>query len=40
MKIKKVILFFSNDLVICNCDSSKTIIARSFKLGKLIEDNE
>ena len=43
---KKVILFFSNylplqisTLKICNYDISKTITARSFNLGKLIEDN-
>ena len=48
MKIKeKVILFFSNDLPlqictleICIHDISKTITARSFKLGELIEDDE
>ena len=48
MKIKiKVILFFSNylplqiwPLKICIHDISKTIKARSFKLGKLIEDDE
>ena len=48
MKIlKKVILFFSNYLPlqiwtmkICNHDISKTITARSFKLGQLIEDDE
>ena len=45
--IKKVILFFSNylplqisTLKICNHDISKTITARSFKLGQLIEDDE
>ena len=27
-------------LKICNRDISKTIIARSFKLGQLIEDDE
>ena len=44
---KKVILFFSNylslqiwTLKICNHDISKTITARSFKLGQLIEDDE
>ena len=44
---KKVILFFSNDLPlqiwtvkICNQDILKTITARSFKLGQLIEDDE
>ena len=48
MKIKeKVILFFLNyitlqiwTLKICNHDISKTITARNFKLGQLIEDNE
>ena len=48
MKIKeKVILFFSNylplqilSLKICIHDISKTITARSFKLGQLIEDDE
>ena len=48
MKIlKKLFYFFSNylplkiwTLKICNRDISKTITARSFKLGKLIEDDE
>ena len=48
MKIKeKVILFFSNYLSlqiwtfkICNHDISKTITARSLKLGQLIENDE
>ena len=48
MKIKKkVILFYSNYLPlqiwtmkICIHDISKTITARSFKLGLLIEDDE
>ena len=48
MKVKeKVILFFSNylplqilTLKICNHDILKTITARSFKLGQLIEDDE
>ena len=48
MKIKeKVILFFSNylplqilTLKICIHDISKTITARSIKLGQLIEDDE
>ena len=48
MKIKeKVILFFSNylslqiwTLKICIHAISKIIIARSFKLGQLIEDDE
>ena len=45
--LKKVILFFSNylplqiwPLKICNHDISKTITARSFKFGQLIEDDE
>ena len=44
---EKVILFFSNylslqiwTLKICIHDISKTITARSFKLGQLIEDDE
>ena len=44
---RKVILFFSNylplqifTLKICIHDVSKTITARSFKLGELIEDDE
>ena len=48
MKIKKkAIIFFSNylhlqiwTLKICNHDISKTITARSFKVGQLIEDDE
>ena len=48
MKIKeKVTLFFSNylplqiwTLKIFNHDISKTITARSFKLGQQIEDDE
>ena len=48
MKIKeKVIVFFSNylplqiwTLKICNLDILKTLTARSFKLGQLIEDDE
>ena len=48
VKIKKnVILFFLNylplqiwTLKICNHDISKTITARSFKLGQLIETDE
>ena len=48
MKIKeKFILFFSNylplqiwTLKICIHDISKSITARSFKLGELIEDDE
>ena len=46
-KLKKVVLFFSNylplqiwTLKICNHDISKSISARSFKLGQLIEDDE
>ena len=45
--LKKVIVFFSNylplqiwTLKICNHDILKTITARSFKLGQLIEDDE
>ena len=45
--LKKVILFFSNYLPlqiwtmkICNHDISKTIIAMSFNLTQLIEDDE
>ena len=44
---KKVILFCSNylpfqiwTLKICNHDISKTLTARSFKLGQLIEDDK
>ena len=48
MKIlKNVILFFSNYLPLqiwtlkfCNHDIAKTITARSFKHGQLIEDDE
>ena len=48
MKIlRKVILFFTNylplqiwTLKICIYDISKTVTARSFKLGQLIEDDE
>ena len=48
MKIKeKVILLFSNylplkiwTLKIYNHDIAKTLTARSFKLGQLIEDDE
>ena len=47
MKIKKSCFIFSNDLPlqiwtlnICNCDISKTIIARSFKFGELIKDDK
>ena len=45
--LKKVILFFSNDLPlqiwtvkIGIHDISKTITARSFKLGQVIEDDK
>ena len=45
--LKKIIIVFSYyrplqiwTLKICNHDISKTIIARSFKLGQLIEDDE
>ena len=44
--LKKVILFFSNylplqiwTLKICNHDILKTITARNFKLGQLIEND-
>ena len=44
---KKLFYFYSNylplqiwTLKICNHDISKTITARSFKLGQLIEDDE
>ena len=48
MKVKeKVILFFLNylplqisTLKICNHDILKTLTARNFKLGQLIEDDE
>ena len=48
MKIKKKkVFYFSNYLPLqiwtlkfCNHDISKTITARSFKLGQLIEDDE
>ena len=48
MKIKKKLFYFffelspfaDLDLKICNHDISKTITARSFKLGQLIEDDE
>ena len=46
-KVKKLFYFFSNylplqiwTLKIGNHDISKTITARSFKLGQLIEDDE
>ena len=45
--LKKKFFFFSNylplqiwTLKICNHDISKSITARSFKLGQLIEDDE
>ena len=45
--LKKNILFFSNylplqiwTLKICKHDISKTITARSFSIGQLIEDDE
>ena len=45
--LKKNVLFFSNYLPlqiwttkICNYDISKSITARSFKLGQMIEDNK
>ena len=45
--LKKSLFFFSNylplqiwTLKICNHDILKTITARSFKLGQLIEDDE
>ena len=45
--LKKSFLFFLNYLPlqiwilkICNHDISKTITARNFKLGQLIEDDE
>ena len=39
---KKLFYFFSNYLTlqICNHDISKSLTARSFKLGQLIEDDE
>ena len=47
MKILKKLLYFLNNLPlqiwtlkICIHDISKTITARSFKLGQLIEDDE
>ena len=47
MKSYKKIFFFSNylplqiwTLKICNHDFSKSITARSFKLGQLIEDGK
>ena len=47
MKIKISYLIFSNycllqfwTLKICDQDIMKTVIARRFKLGQLIEDNE
>ena len=45
--LKKYVYFFLNylplqimTLKICNHDISKSITARSFKLGQLIEDDE
>ena len=47
VKIKKKVFYFSNylplqiwTLKICIHDISKTITARNFKLGLLIEDDE
>ena len=48
MKIKKNVILFSSNylplqiwtLKICNHYISKTITARNFKLGQLIEDDE
>ena len=47
MKILRKVIFFSNylplqiwTLKICIYDISKTITARSFKLGQLIEDDK
>ena len=47
MKIKIKLFYFLNylplqiwTLKICNHDISKTITAKSFKLGQLIEDDE
>ena len=47
VNIKKKLFFFSNclplqicTLKICNHDILKTITARSFKQGQLIEDDE
>ena len=47
MKIRKKVILLSNylplqiwTLKICIHDISKTITARSFKLGQLIEDDE
>ena len=44
---RKIIIFYSNYLPLqiwtlkfCNHDISKIIIARSFKLGQLIDDDE
>ena len=45
--LKKVIIFFSSylplkiwTLKMCNLEISKTITARSFNLGQLIEDDK
>ena len=47
MKLKKILYFVSNylplqfwTLKICSHDISKTITAKSFKLGQLIEDDK
>ena len=47
MKIKKKVIFFSNDLPLqiwtlklCLNDISKSIAARCFKLCQLIDDDE
>ena len=47
MKIRKKVIFFFNylplqiwTLKICIHDISKTITARSFKLGQLVEDDQ
>ena len=47
MQIEEKVIFFFNylplqiwTLKICNHDIPKTIAARSFKLGQLIEDDE
>ena len=45
MKIKKKVILFILDIALCKfghrkLDMSKTITARRFKLGQLIEDNK
>ena len=48
MKIKKKLFYFVSNYIplqiltlkICNHDISKTVTARSFNLGQLIEDDE